>query len=44
MSASKRWILLIVGFLVANVIAMGFLVMASSHHPAKVLPGYSVTK
>jgi hypothetical protein len=37
MSASRRWILLIVGLLVANAAAMGYLVLASSTHPPKLL-------
>ena len=38
MSASKRWILIIVAFLFANAVAMGFLVIASANDPAVVLP------
>jgi len=44
MSPAKRWILIIVGLLLANALAMGFLVLASHDRPAQVLPGYSVTK
>ena len=37
MSAKRRWILIIVGLLVANAAAMGYLVLASTSHPPKVL-------
>ena len=37
MTAARRWTLIIIGFLLANALAMGFLVLASSNHPAKVL-------
>jgi len=39
-NATVRWILIIVGFLVANAIAMGFLVIASSSSQAQVIPDY----
>lgn len=40
MSAKLRWVLIIVGFLVSNALAMGFLVMASSTSRAQVIPDY----
>ena len=40
MSAAARWILIIVGLLLANALAMGFLVMASSTSRPEVIPDY----
>lgn len=40
MTATVRWILIIVGFLVSNALAMGFLVLASSTSRAEVIPDY----
>lgn len=40
MNATVRWILIIVALLVSNVIAMGFLVLASSTSRAEVIPDY----
>ena len=40
MTAATRWIMIIVGLLVANALAMGFLVMASSTSRAEVIPDY----
>ena len=40
MSAKLRWVLIIVGFLMANTLAMGFLVMASRTSRAEVIPDY----
>lgn len=40
MNATVRWILVIVGFLVANALAMAFLVVASSTSRAQVIPDY----
>ena len=40
MNATVRWTLMIVGFLVANVLAMGYLVLASSTSRADVIPDY----
>jgi hypothetical protein len=37
MSARVRWISIIIAFLFANIVAMGFLVLASQREPAKVL-------
>lgn len=37
MNARQRWTLIIVGFLFANAVAMGFLVLASQSSPAKVI-------
>jgi nitrogen fixation protein FixH len=39
-TATLRWTLIIVGLLVANALAMGFLVMASSTSPPRVIPDY----
>ena len=41
MSAKSRWILIIIALLVANAAAMGYLVLAASSHPAKVLSNKS---
>ena len=38
MSATKRWVLIIISLLFANAVAMVFLVVASQSQPAKVLP------
>lgn len=40
MNATTRWILIVVGLLVSNAIAMGFLVLASSTSRAEVIPDY----
>lgn len=40
MSAGLKWVIAIVGLLVANVVAMGVLVAASSHDRPQVIPGY----
>jgi len=40
MTPKARWILIIVGLLVANALAMGFLVLASSTHHPKIAPEY----
>jgi nitrogen fixation protein FixH len=40
MNATVRWILIIVGFLISNALAMGFLVVASSTSRAEVIPDY----
>jgi hypothetical protein len=43
MTPRARWLLIIIGFLVANALAMGFLVMASSSHPVDIHPDYYKT-
>ena len=40
MTAKVRWVLIIIGLLVSNALAMGFLVMASSTSRAEVIPDY----
>nr|MDQ3364095.1 FixH family protein [Myxococcota bacterium] len=40
MNATLRWTLIIIGFLVANALAMAFLVVASSSSRAQVIPDY----
>lgn len=40
MTATMRWTLVIVGCLVANALAMGFLVMASSTSRPEIIPDY----
>lgn len=40
MNATVRWILIVIGFLVANALAMAFLVVASSSSQAQVIPDY----
>jgi nitrogen fixation protein FixH len=40
MNATVRWILIVVGMLVSNVLAMGYLVLASSTSRADVIPDY----
>jgi nitrogen fixation protein FixH len=42
MNATVRWILIVVGMLVANALAMGYLVLASSTSRADVIPDYYV--
>ena len=40
MNAKVRWALIIIGFLVSNALAMGFLVLASTTSRAEVIPDY----
>ncbi len=40
MNATVRWTLIIIGFLLSNALAMGFLILASSTSRAQVIPDY----
>lgn len=40
MNATVRWIMIVVGFLVANALAMTFLIVASRTSQAQVIPDY----
>lgn len=35
-----RWILIVIGLLVGNILAMAILIVATRHEPEQVLPGY----